>query len=161
VSANRHYLAWAAAQGFREFYFFGGGVPACCKDERRTFVWVPLDSDPSTVADETAPAESAVSQVSVAEPKAEPERPILPEPTEVDGDSRAAAPSANGSAHQNGSEPVTIEEVIRQSEQLKQTLRQAQTQLGELVSALKRHRRRSRLVRSTLASLRQLQTIEA
>jgi hypothetical protein len=161
VSANRHYLAWAAAQGFREFYFFGGGAPACCKDERRTFVWVPLESDPSAAEGENAPAESAVSQESVAEPNAEPERPISPTPAEVDGDSRAAAPSANGSAHPNGSEPVSIEEVIRQSEQLKQTLRQAQTQLGELVSALKLHRRRSRLVRSTLASLRQLQTIDA
>jgi hypothetical protein len=121
----------------------------------------PLDGDPSIAAGETAPAETAASQASVAESEPAPESASSASPAEVHGDPPPAAPSANGSPHRNGSEHVSIEDVIRQSDQLKQTLREAQTQLGEVVSALKRHRRQSRLVRSTLASLRQLQTIDA
>ena len=50
--------------------------------------------------------------------------------------------------------------VLQRAESVKTSLRQAHTQVNELVAALKRHRRQSKLMQSTLASLRQLQTLE-
>jgi hypothetical protein len=51
--------------------------------------------------------------------------------------------------------------VIQEAESLRAILRQAVSQSKQLVAALKQHRRKSKSVRSALASLRQLETIEA
>jgi len=51
--------------------------------------------------------------------------------------------------------------LIEQAESLKSTLRQAAADTSELIAQLKRHRKQSKAVRSTLASLRQLQAIDA
>ena len=50
--------------------------------------------------------------------------------------------------------------VLQRAESVKTSLRHAHTQVNELVVALKRHRRQSKLMQTTLASLRQLQTLD-
>ena len=50
--------------------------------------------------------------------------------------------------------------VLREAEAVKASLREAHSQVGRLIAALKRHRRQSKLVQSTLSSLRQLQTLD-
>ena len=125
-------------------------------------MWVPLDSEASGPA---AASDSSTTVVTPAAPipRPEPESVNTPPPAaelngvspaaaEANGAAAAARPGHNGSLSQNGSEPVSIEDVVRQAEQLKQSLRAAQTQMGELLSALKRHRRLNRLVRSRWAS---------
>lgn len=51
--------------------------------------------------------------------------------------------------------------VLREAEAVKTSLREAHSQVSRLIAALKRHRRQSKLVQTTLASLKQLQTLDA
>ncbi len=70
----------------------------------------------------------------------------------------------NGQARNNGTgndDRAGVEVLIEQAEAVKTSLRETLTNTSELISALKKHRKQSRLVRSTLASLRQLQSIDA
>ena len=51
--------------------------------------------------------------------------------------------------------------VLRQAEAVKNSLRDAHGQVTRLIATLKLHRRQSKLVQTTLASLKQLQTLDA
>ena len=65
-------------------------------------------------------------------------------------------PTTNGNGHSNG-----IGDLILEAEALKTVLRDAFTRTHKLVVGLRRHRKHSRIVQSTLASLRQLQKVDA
>ena len=73
---------------------------------------------------------------------------------------------ANGSAppaeepHEPADQSSSFGTVLREAEAVKTSLRDAHTHVGRLIAALKRHRRQSKLMQSTLASLKQLQTLE-
>ena len=53
----------------------------------------------------------------------------------------------------------STEELIGQAEQLKVSLRETLSKTSELIVGLKRHRKEAKIVRTTLDSLRQLQTV--
>ena len=65
-------------------------------------------------------------------------------------------------AHRNGDQDthVGMNVVLQQAEAAKTSLRDAFSQINRLIGSLKRHRRQSKLVQSTLASLKQLQTLD-
>ena len=65
-------------------------------------------------------------------------------------------------APNNGAEPangLTMESVIADAQGLREALREAYERTGRLIAALKHFGKQSRLVQSTLQSLRQLQNI--
>ena len=67
----------------------------------------------------------------------------------------------NGKAAQNSAvENTSVDALIAQAIAVKESLRDAQTKTSALITALKQHRKHSKLVRSTLASLRQLQSVD-
>ena len=70
--------------------------------------------------------------------------------------------NSNGNGRANaGNEPDAGTEVlIEQAETLKASLRDSVTKVNELVAGLKRHRKHTKLVASTLASLKQLQSLD-
>ena len=72
------------------------------------------------------------------------------------GTPRPIAAEANDSAEQS----TSFGSVLREAESVKTSLREAHSQVSRLIVALKRHRRQSKLVQSTLSSLRQLQTLD-
>ena len=78
----------------------------------------------------------------------------------------SASPPVNGSAptppKQNGEHepPGTFNAILQQAETAKTALHDAFSQINHLIASLKRHRRQSKLMQSTLASLKQLQTLE-
>ena len=53
----------------------------------------------------------------------------------------------------------STEELIEAAEQLKASLRDTLGKTNELIVGLKRHRKEAKIVRTTLDSLRQLQTV--
>ena len=64
--------------------------------------------------------------------------------------------------HENGPDSQAgVEALIEQAETVKASLRETLTGTSELSASLKKHRKQTKLVRSTLASLRQLQSIDA
>ena len=64
-------------------------------------------------------------------------------------------------AHSSSREPeapaaVGLAELIREAEALHATLSDSRSRVAKLIAGLRRHRRRGRLMESTLATLRQL-----
>ena len=77
-------------------------------------------------------------------------------------------PTTNGNGQANGrtQTPATAkldepgyEALIEQAEAVRASLRENLSQTGELITALKRHRKQSKAVATTLASLRRLQGV--
>ena len=54
-----------------------------------------------------------------------------------------------------------VDVLIDQAEALRSSLRETVAKTAELIAGLKRHRKQSKIVRNTLASLRQLQNLGA
>ena len=63
---------------------------------------------------------------------------------------------------QNGEHesPGTFSAILQQAETTKTALHDAFSQINHLIGLLKRHRRQSELMQTTIASLKQLQTLE-
>jgi hypothetical protein len=73
-------------------------------------------------------------------------------------------PQQNGKPESSGSqteESVGVDAVIENAEALKVSLRESLTKTSELIASLKRHKRANKSVQTALASLRQLQSLEA
>ena len=70
----------------------------------------------------------------------------------------------SGNAKHNDGESATetngSTSLIEQAESLRDSLQGSLSQTRELIAALKRQKKQSRLMKSTLASLRQLQTVD-
>ena len=69
--------------------------------------------------------------------------------------------SSNGMSAESNDHAASTPTVLEQAHALRGVLRDALSKTNELVLSIKRHKRKSRLVESTLASLRQLQSIDA
>ncbi len=70
----------------------------------------------------------------------------------------------NGKPVSNASkteETVGVDAIIEHAETLKTSLRDSLTKTSELIVSLKRHKKANKSVQSALASLRQLQTLDA
>ncbi|MBW3600951.1 MAG: hypothetical protein KY475_27255 [Planctomycetes bacterium] len=170
LSTDRKYLARAVELGFRELYLYGPGVPILCRDERRSYLWAVLESE-----DAIGPNEDAVRNTSPAPGEAPPDSPPsthgLQEeeqkstmPRHSNGRSsppNSAAAKSEAAPEQSGAaESVSVDGLIRQAEEVKNSLRTAATQVSELISGLKRHRKHSRTLQTALSSIRQLQSLD-
>ena len=70
--------------------------------------------------------------------------------------------NGNNPNHQTVSaEPVSADGLIQQAEELKHTLRDALEKTGTLITALKRQKKNAKTMQSALASLRQLESLNA
>ncbi len=156
--SNREFLARAARLGFPGLDFVAPASPIVCRDGPRAYAWQPLD-----VESAIGPADDVVRIESDSQVQPAPSRPSewpvgvrtsgdmdagparRPLPVEGPAEVRVADPDAPGLAG-----------LIGEAEALHRSLTEARSRAGRLVVALKRHRRRERLVEATLASLRQL-----
>ena len=141
--------------GFRSIDLFDPEAPVCCRDQRRSYVWAlpgkdgVLKSDPNAVRIES-PAGSSVSPI--------------PKPNRKQSTMPQTKTNRNGPARNKetgNDDRAGVEALIEQAEAVKASLRETLTNTSELIGALKKHRKQTKLVRSTLASLRQLQSIDA
>jgi hypothetical protein len=158
LAGNRRYLARALALGCTEFRITKPDTPVLCRQGARTYVWMPL-----AVA-QIAPPSDNVVRISSAGAAPVPPRPQPPRrPTVMS----SSASNGQQSSPPSGSAPVPaanrtgLGALIEEAQSLQTALREIHARAGRLVAALKRHRRQSRLVQSTLASLKQLQKIDA
>ena len=77
----------------------------------------------------------------------------------------SAPPTTNSSApppKRNGEHesPGTFNAILQQAETAKTALHDTFSQINHLIASLKRHRRQSKLMQTTLASLKQLHALE-
>ena len=76
--------------------------------------------------------------------------------TATNGQAKTNGQSRNGAARKPGQD---IDGLIRQAEAFHTSLRDTLLKTNELLKGLKRHRRQSRVLQTTIASLRQLKTL--
>ncbi len=178
VAFSRTYLLRALQLGFLRVEVPGPGKPVVCRDDRRTYLWMPLDGNgavlpsrravvvpsdgrhpsrllPGPAAPEVPPP--AGPSPAVPSPSApSPEAPLPVPARRRPAVSAPPQPPANGKPP-GPAEAGSLEELISEAECLRGLLHEAGARLGRLVAALKHQRRQARAVQAAVASLRQLQ----
>jgi len=158
-NTNRDYLARAINLGFRDFCLYGPEAPAQTRDANRIYVWALLHKDgaikPSKDAIRVEPSNGSQQSPANTNPTTERTRRTM----------SISKQSNNGDTHKNGdgngkSDAAGIATLIEHAEAVKASLSTALTETKQLVAALRKHRQQSKALQSTLASLRQLQTLD-
>ncbi len=148
AAMNRAYLARAARLGFVEVEVAGPDAPLCGRDGRRTYAWQPLGeaalvgpSDDAVRVESTAAEVPAPAGAVAAEPAVKTATTLAPLRVE-----KSPCPAAQGGM------AALIEEAVA----LHVALGDVRSRSARLVSALRGERRRTRLLASTIAQLRQI-----
>jgi hypothetical protein len=156
-NTNRRYLGRALKMGFREVSLYGPEVPAICHEGTRHYIWALLGKEgiikPSRNAIRISSQEDG-TQNETTKPRKTRNRTSM---------SQSTTPQ-NGTAKSNGSqaeESVGVDAVIENAEALKVSLRDSLAKTSELIASLRRHKKANKSVQTALASLRQLQTLDA
>ena len=160
-NTNREFLVRALRLGLRTFYLKGAERPARAGDRFRDYIWMPLSPDGAVKP--TKSTKCLVSPVNAAALNSNQSNTKRDYTTMANRISKKdQTTNGNGkSHHKSQSDNVSLESLTVQAESLKVTLREATTQVADLLTAIKRHRKHNKLVQSTLASLRQIQTLDA
>jgi hypothetical protein len=161
MNTNRHYLARAAQLGFHDVYLFGPETPAQCDDGRRQYLWAVLDAQSALrPTDNPIRIDSGVAAVPAAEVPPSPPRKrqnTMSRPSTTDT-APVAADQTQPPAASIAPESAGIGNPMVQAEALRNSLRQTLAKTNDLITALKRQRRQSKLVQSTLAALQELRS---
>jgi len=164
LNTNRHYLARAVRLGFAEFQVVGPEDPVACRDGRRAYLWQPLSREsaigPSddAVRIDSVGAGPAVTPVEQAKDEVTIDVPV-PRSRPSAAPTAATRDTANGIVV--GGSSGGLPGLIQEAEALHQALADAKARTHRLIGALRRERKRGRLVQSTLATLRQIRLQEA
>jgi len=161
LNSNRRFVERALRLGFRSVRLYGPDSPAMCVDEHRRFLWALLDKgsaiprhdDPQRI---DAPSRADFGSTNITrKPKEKVMAVAIPAVTRT-----TAKPSETTNVPIV--KPVHVRaagSAIEQVLALRDTLRTAAQQAGELARSLKQQKRQSRFVASTLASLKDLQLV--
>ncbi len=155
-STCRDYLARAIGLGFREVEVVDPSTPIACRSGGRAYAWQPLDADsaigPADDAIRVEPEGDPVPAAAAPHPSDRPARidrapAITPAPTAAIAGPSEVPPSST---------PTGLAGLIAEAGSLHEALGQARSRAGRLVLALRKQKRREKLLTATLASLRQL-----
>jgi hypothetical protein len=169
INMNRKYLARAARLGLDRLHVFSPSTPVLACDGRRQYVWALLAPESAMAPTGDAAPGDSTDGAAHAVPAAVPSAPPGNAPSTIFRPRRRKRTTMSTKRSTNGqAEPTTekpedpgVAALIEQAESLRTSLRDSLAKTCELIASLKRHRRQSRLVASTLASLKRLQTIDA
>jgi hypothetical protein len=163
VNTNREFLARALRLGFTELEVSTPESPLVCRDEFRTYAWQPLSKE-SAIEPSNDVIRIDSSQCTTTEPACQ------GRPTNVRTTVSEPRPTNNAPDVRNGTpaHPIPVESLgasglaalIQEAEKLHEVLTDARVRTGRLVVALRRHRKRERLVSTTLAALKGLKLPE-
>jgi hypothetical protein len=157
INTNRHYLGRALKMGFREVSLYGPEFPAICHEGTRNYIWALLGKDgiikPSDNAIRISSQEEGTQQQTTRPRKTRNHTSMSQTKRQPDG-----KPASNASKTE---ETVGVDTIIEHAEALKTSLRDSLTKTSELIVSLKRHKKANKSVQTALASLRQLQTLDA
>src|SRR5262249_29518738 len=153
LPVNRNYLLRALALGFTEMVVVAADVPVQWGDDRRRYVWMPLDKEGALAGKEDdLEIVSAAAQANGKQPQA---------PKEPARDKAPIAARANGKGQPRKcrQQGQGLDGALAEAQQLRGVLRDALARTQQLLATLKQQRQQGRLLRATLASLKQLQRV--
>lgn len=161
-ATDRNYFARALEMGFTHARIFSPDKPILCHDASRKYLWVPLDRGAiiaasandlriesqisSTQHAATPPRNSTVAAQSRQERNIQPMKPTFTPVSETPPGQ--IAPSGDFAALQE------------EARCLQNILRDAVARSNGLLAGLKQYRRRARAIQTSLATLKQLETVE-
>lgn len=155
---DRQYLARAVALGFTEFRVAKPEVPVVCADKFRTFVWVPLGKDGALPpSEDVLRITSAGDEPATQPPKKERRKEDMTKQPSANGQGNGHPPQPSDRDIGHAANGPGLGALIAEAQALKEVLHDACGRTSRLLVALKRHKKQSRLMASTLQSLRQLQ----
>lgn len=176
LQTNREFLARALDLGFTEFGFVNAESPCVCADATRMYVWQLLD--PKNALPPNEEARRIISPVTTTSvtPSMSDRRPITRSQPSSSKEPRMSTypgslgtvsrlPPTSGAATNptvSPSSPVPASnDLISQAELVRDSLRTTLLNVTTLITVARQQRRQSRLMKTTLASLKQLQQLEA
>jgi len=146
VVMDRKLLLRAIQLGFQDIAIVSPDRPLVCKDENRTYVWMPLGGDNAVPAENGRKAR-VPAQMPPANNQNQPRKPT---PMPVNDPKPPEEP-------RNGIQDSDQFDLIVEAETLRTQLQQAVATTTRLIAALKQQRRQSRAMSAAMASLRRLQ----
>jgi hypothetical protein len=154
INMNRTFLSRALRLGFSELEIVDADSPIVCRAGDLVFCWQPLSKDEALAPSGDARVESISTQIpaAVVADVAIQRRTVMSRTAEHMNDPTPGHVAAATEAQ----EPCGLSSLIQEVESLLQTLTDARAKSARLAASLRRHRRRERLVNTTLASLRAL-----
>lgn len=162
-NTNRRFLTRATKLGFRNIELAGPETPAHCRDETRVYAWALLGQGDRVKADTpTTRIESPVAAKATVRSAAIPSK-RSPIPTMSEHKTSANGNGRNNVACDSAPDPTTELDngsPVERAEALRDSLKVSLARTRDLIQSLKRQKKQSRIVESTLASLRQLQTVD-
>jgi hypothetical protein len=183
LNTDRHFLAPALGLGFPEIAIVDANSPLVCRDRSRIYCWQPLSPEaaiepaddvtriespsPTTPTaipqDEPPSTRTTVSRLTRATKDNAPTNGAVNSPTNgvTSGPTNGVASgTANGHATPENTEPTTLAALIQEAEGLHEALTGTRVRAGRLIVALRRYRKRERLMTSALESIKQLKLQE-
>jgi hypothetical protein len=156
VVTDRRYLHRAAQMAFEDIIVVRPDVPLLCRDERRVYVWMPLEANSAIGPAPNMPrfVSAEVPPVAVDQPSPQSKRiNIMPAPGRNghDPDDRAPPSSVPDRSFGGG-----ISELYAEAEALRNLLADASARAAHLVAALKQHKRTAKAVEAAVSSLRDI-----
>jgi hypothetical protein len=163
---NRPFLMRALQLGFSQMQVINADSPALWQDAQRKYVVMLLGKDGAIPPAKDAlriSSPGAKPEAVPSQPAQETTEPTTPPPAQAASRSGEPAPIQRRREHRNGTpRPKSAEslgDLITEASSLRTALRDVLLRSNQLVRALQRQRKQARLVRSTLASLRQLERV--
>jgi hypothetical protein len=151
LCTDRRLLQRALQLGFREIQVATAESPLLSRDEQRVMVWMPLDPKAAL----PPRADALRLQPEVAPPTAPSSRSErrTPMPPPVTNNHPPDPEQRNGTAPERWG----IDEIIAEAEALRSLLQDAAGRTARLLTVIKQQRRHSRVLRTAIDSLRELQ----
>jgi hypothetical protein len=151
VVMDRHFLLRAVQLGFHTITVVKPDCPLLCRDERRTYLWMPLGPGEPSATEPARCKQITANTTSAIQPEPEIER-------------SPAMPSNNGSSTETprdgpGSDDTT--DLLAEAEELRALLQDGVVRAGRLIAALRHQRKQTRALHSALTSLRRLQQLDS
>ena len=159
---NREFIGRAIRLGFNEIMITDADMPIVCRDGRRVYGWQTLNKD--SVVEPSDDITRIASASSTSRPAPNPEQlpkvrtPVSENPRPTRSDTKSNAGTNGHATPKVGTTGLAA--LIEEAEALHKALAATKAQTARLVVALRKHRRRERLVATTLASLKQLKLQE-
>ena len=154
ATMTRDFLKHALSMGLNRIGLDTHERPMLAVDGNRRYVWMPLTSDPVLRTEATIIVSSSETK-SQTPVKTRP-KPILPT-----RDERVPVLATATKTVKPNAATAEDRSPLDEAEALRETLRNSLGQVNTLVRSLKHQLRQNRMLRSTLASLKRLQSLEA
>jgi len=156
INSNRDYLIRAIQLGYREIGIVSAELPAMCNNGSGRYAWATLTPEGVIRPSDNAVRIESASVTSAEATKSQPRNHIS-----VKTNQPKSQPDVSPVTTARQPSTTSAKSSIEQALALRDTLQAAARQANDLAKSLKRQRRESQLIRSTLASLQQLEKAAA